>query len=96
MSSDTPDADDLARAHALLGELAAEIQQSPGLEPERRRGMLREIDEIRTRLGTDREPHDESSPLDVLEQLALDFEASHPTAADLVSRLSTMLANMGI
>jgi len=64
-------------------------------QPGQRRGTVA-CDQIRTRLGTNREAHDESSPLDVLEQLALDFETSHPAAADLVSRLSTMLANMGI
>src|SRR5262245_53255905 len=93
--SDSSQAGTLAAALVVLDELRAEIADTLGLDAERRERVLTEIAEIRAHLRSVSPPR-EASVLDRVEQLALDFEASHPAAADLVSRLSTLLAGMGI
>lgn len=95
MSEEPSEADDLAAALAVLSELRGEIEGAAGLEPDRRQRVLVEIDSIRARLrpaAVRREP----SLRERVENLALDFETSHPAAADLVAQLSALLASMGI
>jgi len=82
---------DLAGALETLSELRAELASAPGLEAERRTHVLAEIDEIREQLE-----RREFATASRIEQIAIDIETSHPLAADLLNRVSTMLANMGI
>jgi hypothetical protein len=83
------------RALAVLGQLRRELESAHGLGDERRTRVLAEVDDIREWLrGT---PDVRQEPArGGLEQLALEFESSHPAAAEQLNRLTTLLAGMGI
>jgi hypothetical protein len=80
----------------VLEELQAEIENAADFGSERQQRVLGEIGEIRRRLRALPAQEVEPTSLDTLERWALEFEAQHPATAQLVNRLSTLLAGMGI
>jgi hypothetical protein len=85
------------QARLELAALRTQIAAAPDLDRERRERALREVDALADLLKSP-EPGAgftaESS--DRLQNLALEFEASHPQAAELIGRLTNLLASMGI
>jgi hypothetical protein len=86
---------ELASARLTLAELEQQIRSAHDLDAERRQRVLDEIGELRALLdpaSAARSPRGS----DRLEQLALEFEVSHPSAAELLGRLANLLSSMGI
>jgi hypothetical protein len=84
---------EVERARAALADLRAQLAAAEGIAPGRKTELLAELGDVEralTKADTGgRRP-------ERLEQLALEFELSHPQAAELLNRLSVLLANMGI
>jgi hypothetical protein len=83
-------------ALAALADLRAELESKADLEARRRAQLLAEVDEIEALLRSADRAAPAPATAERLEQLALEFEASHPEAAALLSRVSNLLASMGI
>lgn len=86
---------DKKRALELLHALQSEIEEADGLDAQQRGRVLGEIREVQAFVA--QSPVDRSeTTLGRLESLAVEFETSHPTAAELLNRLANLLASAGI
>jgi hypothetical protein len=89
--------DSQRQARAELEALRREIRTAADLDGARRERALREIDALEDLLSGSRDAQsDPGGSGERIQKLALEFEASHPQAAELVGRLANLLASMGI
>ena len=92
--------DDPRRLQEILGELHERLEETHSLDPELRaplRSVLSEIDEVLSRPAPEGEASEHRSALvERMEELALQFESSHPTIAGTLNRLTHALSSMGI
>jgi hypothetical protein len=92
------DSADQKLSHAL-GELHEALQQAEALDPALERRSREVIEELQGLLQAESQPAPESPAHLVtgrLEELALEFELTHPTLADTINRVTNLLASMGI
>jgi hypothetical protein len=81
-------------SHALRA-LHEALQQADALDPDMERRSREVIEELSELLEA--EPQPTSHPVTGrLEELALEFELTHPTLADTINRITHVLASMGI
>ena len=86
----------LEHARQTLQQLREEVGAAPDLDPARRQHMLNEVAEIETLLGRPEQTDAPEGGAERFEQLAMEFEVSHPVAAELLGRLANLLSSMGI
>jgi hypothetical protein len=107
MSSGTPDPRaqrDAAnrQLHETLADLASELDATPQLDPAVRDELAAIAEKIRRSLrrsADERESQSDDEPPSVpetLEQMAVDFSASHPRLARVIDEVSKALAGIGI
>jgi len=83
----------------LLKELHGALESADPVDPSVReplRAVMEEIGEVLE--STPSESGDESRPTleERVEEIALEFEVSHPTVAGVLNRLTHLLSSMGI
>ena len=86
----------LEHARQTLQQLREEVGAAPDLDPKRRQHMLNEVSELEALLGRPERAGPPEGGAERLEQLAMEFEVSHPVAAELLGRLANLLSSMGI
>ncbi len=86
------------RLPELLDALQREIEECEPLSAELRERLGGVLDELREAVEREaREDEEEPSPLVArIEDMALEFEAEHPTIAGTLNRLTHLLSSMGI
>jgi hypothetical protein len=82
----------------LLDALHREIEERGPLSPELRDRLGEVLGELRAAVEREAsEREEESSPIVArIEDMALEFEAEHPTIAGTLNRLTHLLSSMGI
>ena len=82
--------------HALLAELHEALERAEPVDPSLHEPLHEVLAEIREALEPGETPAAESTLSGRVSDMALHFEASHPTIAGTLNRLTHMLASMGI
>ena len=80
--------------HATLVELHRQLAETPSLDPALRAELRGAMEEIRVRVEAGKAA--ERSLLERVSDLALRFEAEHPTLADAAGAVARALARLGI
>lgn len=84
---------------ALLDELHGALESADSVDPaahEPLREVMEEIGRMLEAAGEERDAEERVSLEERVEEMALDFEASHPTIAGVLNRLTHLLSSMGI
>ncbi len=81
-----------------LSALREELETGAELDPQDRQALLRAAREIQEALADDGEPAEQvpGALSGRLSELVADFETSHPKFAEILSKVSEALANLGI
>ena len=89
--------DDRQRLRETVEKLQAQLKEAQSLDPKVAACLRETIADIQASLaGERRKPSGGRSLADRLSEVALDFEASHPTLAGTVGSIIDALARMGI
>lgn len=85
------------RLKVTLDELRKELDQAEGLDDDERRLLESAVDDLRRRLGDEREREGDYGPVvEQLEALEGRFQIRHPTLSGLILRLVDTLGQLGI
>ena len=90
---------DPSELRALLDELHGALESADSVDPsvhEPLREVMEEIGQVLEATGEEREAAERPSLEGRVEEMALEFEASHPTIAGVLNRLTHLLSSMGI
>lgn len=90
---------DPTELRALLEELHGALESADSVDPsvhEPLRAVLEDIGQVLEASGEVREAGAQVSLEQRVEDMALEFEVSHPTIAGVLNRLTHLLSSMGI
>ena len=90
---------DTSELRALLDELHGALESAGSVDPavhEPLREVMEEIGQVLETRGGQREGEERRSLEGRVEEMALEFEMSHPTIAGVLNRLTHLLSSMGI